>query len=385
MKLDAGRAGALAAAGVLLLLVALTFAAAPLLVPGVGLLVLAALAPLWIALAGRSTRIERRLGTTRIVEDEPLEAILSIRRGYFGLPGAVVHDPLLSGPLELSSAGAIWIGRHPVELRVVARIHRRGKHRFGPATLELSDSLGLVRLACAGEGADELLVLPRTEPVRWLGRGRRQFESGQEAHAHSEPVRAGEVDGLRAYMPGTPAARIHWPAVARGAGLLERRMSAEPRAQPLVVLDARLQSDDPEGEAHLDAAVSAAASLVLELARAGGCSVLLPGLRRPLPVASDLAAWPNVHVRLALVESETPSAAPPRVSAERGWGTVLYVSPRIATETAVPLQEVRSRQIVLVAPTAFATGLRVRPSFHVCGCSGFTLTTRGLRTASVAA
>lgn len=385
MKLDARRAVAFAAAGLVLLLIALTFDAAPLIVPGVGLIIVAALAPAWVLLAVRPVRIERHLSASRVVEDEPVEAVLTVRRGLFGLPGAVLHDPLLAKPFVLEAAGSGWLGLRPVELRVIARVRRRGRHSFGPATLELGDTLGLAQMTRTGAESDELLVLPRTEPVRWLGQGRRRFDSGQEAHLHSEPVRAGEVDGLRPYMPGTPAARIHWPAVARGAGLLERRMTAEPRAQPLIVLDARLQDGDADGEEHLDAAVGAAASLVLELARAGGCSVLLPGLRTPLPVASDLAAWPSVHVRFALVTSEEPSAPPPALHSERGWGTVLYVTPHIDAAVTLRSAHPRTPQIVLVAPTALTSALDARPSFIVCGCSGFAVVGRRARTRRIAA
>ena len=45
----------------------------------------------------------------------------------------------------------------------------------------------------------------------------------------------------------------------------------------------------------------AAASLVSQLAAAGGCALLLPGERRPLTIERTSAAWPRAHARLALV------------------------------------------------------------------------------------
>src|SRR5205807_7539470 len=106
-----------------------------------------------------------------------------------------------------------------------------------------------------------------------------------------DPLAAVDIDGLRPYRHGTSASRIHWPAFARGAGLLERRLRADSDMRPLVVLDAR-GSGPPE---HLDAAVRAAASLTLELARRRGCRVLLPGERRGIVVEPDLVAWRRVH------------------------------------------------------------------------------------------
>ena len=111
-------------------------------------------------------------------------------------------------------------------------------------------------------------MLPRTERVKWVpGRGR--SGAGPRAPRRVEPIGAIDVDGLRPYRPGTPASRIHWPALARGAGLLERRLRADTDTRPLVVLDAR--GDGPPEQ--LDAAVRAAASLVLELGpgRAAAC------------------------------------------------------------------------------------------------------------------
>ena len=82
--------------------------------------------------------------------------------------------------------------------------------------------------------------------------------------------------------------------------MLERRLTADGDSAPLVVLDASA----PPSEEALDMAVRAAASLCLHLARRGGCALLLPGDRRPLFVAPDLAAWPAAHARLAVVEAD---------------------------------------------------------------------------------
>src|ERR1700733_8579028 len=131
--------------------------------------------------------------------------------------------------------------------------------------------------------------------------------------ASVEPLGATEVDGLRPYRPGTPASRIHWSALARGAGVLERRLQADTDSRPLVVVDAR-GSGPPAPPEYLDAAVRAAASLVLELGKQVGCGLLLPGEHRPLEVEPDLAALPVAHARLALVAGgpATPAPRPPQ-------------------------------------------------------------------------
>jgi uncharacterized protein (DUF58 family) len=212
-----------------------------------------------------------------------------------------------------------------------------------------------------------LLVLPYTEPVRWA-RGRaadRAENAGGSAPA--EPLAAVDVDGLRPYRVGTPASRIHWPALARGAGLLERRLRADGDLRPLVVLDARGRGP----AAHLDAAVRAAASLTLELARTGGCRLLLPGDRRPMSIEPDLVAWSRAHIRLALVEGGLRAPAPVLEIGAR-LGAVFYVVARpLDTLPAALSGNVRGPR-VLVLPRELPTPMG-RSSFEVAGCRGILL------------
>jgi uncharacterized protein (DUF58 family) len=274
-------------------------------------------------------------------------------------------------------------GSARVELRVIARVHRRGRHLFEPPALVVSDALALSRLTKLGRGdPDELLVLPRTERVRWLGSESRRPGRGRASRALLEPTGAGEIDGLRPYVPGTSASRIHWPALARGAGLLERRLVTEPRVQPLIVLDAR-EAGPSAPEELLDAAVRATASLTLELARAGGCAVLLPGARVPVQVSADLAAWTALHTRLALVEGGGDRAPALRDGATSG--PLIYVAARLGDHAPFPVAARHASQFVLVVPAALADRVSGRASFSVSGCTGYLLYARGAQAARRAA
>ena len=122
-----------------------------------------------------------------------------------------------------------------------------------------------------GGEPDELLVLPRVLPVIATAGG----EDGDSAHARAALTAAAEteIDGLRPHREGAPASRIHWPALARGAGLMERKLISEADSRPLVVLDPRA----PESPEALDAAVRAAASLTVHFAKRGGCGAAAAG------------------------------------------------------------------------------------------------------------
>src|SRR6202000_139419 len=116
-----------------------------------------------------------------------------------------------------------------------------------------------------------------------------QLRHGGFGHGDPEP------DGLQPYSRGTAVGRIHWPSVARAGEWQERRVVVAPHGLPLVVVDL---FGAPSEEA-IDWARRGAAAQTPGRARAGGCRVLLPGERLPIPVENVAEGWPAVHRRLA--------------------------------------------------------------------------------------
>jgi uncharacterized protein (DUF58 family) len=363
------RAMGAALAGAALVLVALMFDASPLFVPGVAFVLVGLATPAWISLAARGARLHRRLHAARVVEEQPIEATIEVRRGLCGLPVAEILDPLAGAPVPMSGRLSLLRGTGSASVRVVAHFSRRGRKQLEPPSLLVRDALGLAHAVRRGETpTEELLVLPRTEPVRWVGGGGGSNAVRSAIQRASEPLAAAELDGLRPYRPGAPASRIHWPAVARGAGLLERRLQADAGTRPLVALDSRCERDSEA----LDAAVRAAASLALELARRGGCGLLLPGKRRPVEIDRHLRAWPAAHSLLALVEGagdvRPPALAPGRL------GPVFYVAARSMQRLPPVFSCAAPAASILVLPKPLTPPMRAAPSFEVSGCTGFALT-----------
>jgi uncharacterized protein (DUF58 family) len=254
---------------------------------------------------------------------------------------------------------------------VSASFERRGPRRIEPPALVIRDPFDLSRRVCPGTDAvHELLVLPRTEPIRAAGAGAGPAAVIVSLQLAARAPRAAlaevEIDGLRPYREGTSASRIHWAAMARGAGLLERRLRAESDARPLVVLDAR-SAARPE---DLDAAVRAAASIALELAGHGGCALLLPGERRATLLDGGPGPWAAAHARLAMVDG-APGAPPPflaSVGVRRG--PTFYVAARRLSRLPATLDGVARAARVLVVPGSIAGRAA---SFEVAGCSGYEL------------
>ena len=359
------RARGIVAAGIGLTVMARLFDAAPLYVPGLAFLLIGIVAPVWTMLAARGATVQRRLNIRRIEEDQRFEFELEVRCGRTPALSGVVLDPLVADPIALGPR------RRTSTRRLSASFPRRGPQRLEPPALLIRDPFDISLRVCPGTGAvHELLVLPRTEPIRVAGGGTAPSPAaanlGISARAPRAALAEVEIDGLRPYREGTSASRIHWAAMARGAGLLERRLRAESDSRPLVVLDAR-GAARPE---DLDAAVRAAASIALELARNGGCALLLPGERRPSPLDGGVGPWAAAHARLAMVDSATGTPAPFLAGVGIRRGPTFYVAARSLQRLPAAADGVARAARVLVVPGRLAGR---SASFEVAGCAGYEL------------
>jgi len=343
--------------GAALVLAGLGFGSPSLLVCGLGLLGLALIALAWVGLA-TPRRLVRDPGPSRVVEDEPFRLRIRAEGRRLPLPGGELLDPVLDEPVPV---GPRWNGTVDREVR----LRGRGRRRIEPARLVVRDPIGLCAREVVSAQAAELLVLPRIDPVVIGGRGAggssllAGLEDGAAAGRLDARAIELEVDGLRAYREGSPASRIHWPAVARTGDLIERRLVAGADTAPLVVLDA----SRPASDEALDAAVRAAGSLCWHLARNGGSAILLPGDRRPMAVEEEQRGWATAHARLALVE---PVASAPAIGRVQRSGAIFWVTARSNPGLPGALRLASGPRYV-VGPAVSGRG---GPALLVSGCEG---------------
>ena len=325
-------------AGALLCAVATLFAIPALYIPGLAALLAAAVAPTWVSLAAARAQVTLRTAVATVHEGESVRVTVIVRHGLIPFPGVAL--------LPWPGASAVAVpARRRAEITLSALASRRGRQTLGPARLRVADPFGI----CAREihsAPQELLVLPRVYPVSARALGR--LENGDRSPLDA----AVEVDSLRAHSPGSPAFRIHWPAVARTGTLMERSFAAESDPRVLVVLDARA----PESEEALDQALRATASLCVQIARRGGCLLLLPDDRHASVIGPDLRSWPALHTRLALVQ---PGSGVARNYRQQHPRTVLCV-------TAASGAPAVSGRCYRVGPRPLA-GVEV--AFTVAGCT----------------
>jgi uncharacterized protein (DUF58 family) len=247
-----------------------------------GLLAAVAGSVLVALLAARSIVVERTVAPLEVLEGQPLTLSFELR----GLRRIPAHA-------ELLVAGGRWL-RLDDHLASRCTIERPGPYVVSPSQLRVRDDLGLFSRRLSSGEPQVVLVLPAPAKVEDGGRG-----SG------TDPIGDPEPDGLRSYSHGTPASRIHWPSVARGGEWQERHIITAPRGAPLVVVDLA----GAPSEAAVDWALRAAAGQIYELARAGGCRVLLPGEWAPTQVGNVAASWQAIHRRLAGLRAERCGAA----------------------------------------------------------------------------
>jgi uncharacterized protein (DUF58 family) len=346
-----GRAAGTFALGAAMTATATAFAASSLYVPGIALMLIAVVAATWVLAAAAGAAVERRIGPATVEEGRDWPIDILARTGV-PAPGGALVEPLLRGSVSMA-------GRTRRRMRVGITFERRGRHQLEPARLVIGDPLGLIERSVEAGAGQEVLVLPRVEPVGASGGGAASAAGAVAAARPGEASAEIEMESLRPYREGAPASRIHWPTVARVGTLMERRLLADSDSRPLVVLDSSLPADG----ATLDMAVRAAGSLCVHLARAGGCSMLLPGDRRAAEVGPDLGGWPALHARLALVE---PAPAPPAARLESRLGAIFWVTARPGRPRGLK-RVIGERYLVSPGPT------RGDVAFTVAGCAGVAL------------
>jgi uncharacterized protein (DUF58 family) len=344
---------ALAAAGVLL--------AAPILaLPGVALVLLVAGCAAWVRLSARGVTARRTGVPDRVTEGERFEIVLEGQSGRLPLL-ARVEDDAATAPRRLR----VVRPRSRFVVRLEGSFPRRGSHWLAAPVLRVADPLGIAAATVAAGAPGSILVVPRVEPLAGppgdggpaLGRGGLglgELAAGGERESAADP----EIDGVRPYRPGTKATRIYWPALARGVGLVERRIVAAGNAVPLIAFD----PTGPASEKSIDRAARAAASLMAHLARVGGCEMLVAGSPRRIAVGRDPRAWTSALAALALVE---PADGPPRLAPDDLRAGVIWVA--ASPGTRPPPGVVRG---FLVTPRG--TG-NESVAFTVAGCSGRAL------------
>ncbi len=274
-----------------------------------GLVIVVPLAVAWVRITLRQPHVRREWPHEDLFErgDVGVDIVLEREPGM-PLPSVVAHESigrLGEHEVELRSGGR---GRHTGSYRL--RDVPRGRHRFSPARLAITDPFGLAETGLSLEDQDALVVYPRlTELERLFFDGGAGVEHGRRLLLR-RPV-GFDLHSVRDYQQGESLRRVHWPSTARRGALMVKELEDSPRDQVAVLLDgdpACVAGSPPNSS--FDAAVRVAGSILLAQIRRGRRSLLALNTagRETQVVSSDGPDW---HRALELLAAAEPDARAP--------------------------------------------------------------------------
>jgi uncharacterized protein (DUF58 family) len=208
------------------------------------------LTTVWSRYGLESIGYERRIGSSRAVWGDHVSLDVEVwNRKLLPVPLLTADDhvtdtlrvtgkPLVASDRPGQSAlqnswSLLWYERVVRHLVIDAR--RRGAFTFGPVRLTVSDLFERGTNSEEREHPGELLVRPRTVPVRGPATALAPLgEAPSRASLFTDPAR---FAGVRRYQPGDPPRRIHWRATARLGEPVSRRYDPVNERQVLLAVD----------------------------------------------------------------------------------------------------------------------------------------------------
>src|SRR5919198_1800248 len=211
------------------------FGSKPLYPVATGLLLVVAVAWVWVRLANRPFHVRRGSGDSEHVEGDDVPVVVELESTGRVLPAAATL---------VEHVGRLGRQRHSLRrhgrrlsVRYVLRRLPRGRYVFGEVRVELADPFELERVAVELPTPGALLVYPR------LVRLERLFsETGTRSHDGRRMLlrrQTGfELHGVREYEQGESLRRVHWRSTARRGQLMVKELEDAPRDEIAVLLDA---------------------------------------------------------------------------------------------------------------------------------------------------
>jgi uncharacterized protein (DUF58 family) len=274
------------------------FGSKPLYPVATGLLLVVALAWVWVRLANRPFRVRRGWGDSEHVEGDDVPVLAELDASASVLPAAAT---LVERVGRLGEQRHV-LGRHGRRLSVRYVLERlpRGRYAFEDVRVEIADPFGLESVAVPLPAPGALLVYPR------LVRLERLFsETGTHSHDGRRLLlrrQSGfELHGVREYEQGESLRRVHWPSTARRGQLMVKELEDAPRDEIAVLLDA--DASAVVGESF-DLQVRVAGSILEAYVRRGRRAVLVVNSERRevQDVHSAAADWRRALELLAAIE-----------------------------------------------------------------------------------
>lgn len=279
----------------------------------------------------------------------------------FGPAWVMVSDVLPQGLEAGQPVGRLFVGpttrRVRIPYSVVAR--RRGYYPIGPISVSCGDLFGIADTDADLADRDFLTVYPKIVALpEIVVPSNRPIGSAKSAQTLFED--STRSVGIRDYRPGDPLSRIHWKATAK-TGAMQSRVYEPSSSIEVDLLLNLFREDYPGGEAEVELACTAAASLAAHLSRnrrrVGIMSNGLDAARRYgqgsahageavwLDVAGMQADLPSVLSAIARLETTDATSLPDYLAAVqprlRWRATLLFITHRLDDWSAQALERLK--------------------------------------------
>jgi uncharacterized protein (DUF58 family) len=312
------RGRAVLAVGGVCWVVAVVFGSRALYPVAAGLVLVLPFALAWVRITLRQPHVSRHWPQSLVERDDVAIELVLEREPGVPLPSVVAHERvgrLAEQDVELRALGH---GRYAGSYRLLDV--PRGRHRFAPVRLSITDPFGLAEATLALEERQALVVYPRlVELERLFFAGGAGPNDGRRLLLRRP---AGyEIHSVRDHQQGESLRRVHWPSTARRGVLMVKELEDSPRDEVAVLLDgdaAAVAGSPPDSS--FDAAVRVAGSILLAQVRGGRRSVLVLNTaeRETQAVSTDGPEWQQALELLAAAEAD--AARPAAALLESGAG-----------------------------------------------------------------
>jgi uncharacterized protein (DUF58 family) len=287
------------------------FGSDPLYPVATGLILVIAVAWVWVRLADRPFRVVRGWGDQEHLEGDDVPVMVELHPTGNVMPALVTL---------VERVGRLGEQRHVLRrsgrrlsVRYVLERVPRGRYAYHDVRAELLDPFALEQAIVPLPAPGALLVYPRLVRL-----GPLFSESGDRSHDGRRLLlrrHSGfELHSVREYEQGESLRRVHWRSTARRGQLMVKELEDSPRDEIAVLLDA--DSKAVLGESF-DVQVRAAGSILEAYVRRGRRAVLAINSERQevQHVHSPAADWRRALELLAAVEP-TGNVAASRLLAE---------------------------------------------------------------------
>jgi uncharacterized protein (DUF58 family) len=326
------------------------FGSRPLYPVATGLLLVVAVAWVWVRLSDRPFQAKYGWGDRDHVEGDDVPVAAELYPSGNVMPASVT----LSERIGRLGEQRHVLRRNGRRLRVRYGLEKvpRGRYVFADVHAELADPFGLVQAIVQLPQPGALLVYPRLVHLDALF-----TEAGARSHDGQRLLlrrHSGfDLHGVREYEQGESLRRVHWPSTARRGQLMVKELEDSPRDEIAVVLDSDARSVVGES---FEVQVRAAGSILDAFVRRGRRGVLvINSERRDVQhVHSPAADWRRALELLAGAEPE-PGTSLARLLAEEDGPAARALELVVVTASLEPalvdrlIQRALSRRRVSIA------------------------------------